>query len=163
MGAQGAGKGTQAERLAPALNLYHLSTGEAFRTAISAETELGVLAKGYIDRGDLVPDDITLAIVAARLDEISSDAGPDGKSGALFDGFPRTVPQAEALSALLERIGAPLDAVVQIDVPRELLVKRATGRRTDLRTGQIYHLEYNPPPPGAQLEHLSRFKPFVLT
>jgi adenylate kinase len=97
--------------------------------------------------GGLVPDSVVIGLVEERLSQ------PDSKNGFLLDGFPRTMAQAEALDALLAKLGTPLSAVVQIDVPREALVTRATGRRTDLRTGQIYHLKYNPPPPDAQLEH----------
>jgi adenylate kinase len=94
-----------------------------------------------------VPDSVVIGLVGERLAE------PDARKGFILDGFPRTVPQAEALDALLESRGTPLDAVVQIDVPRALLVERATLRRTDTRTGQIYHLKYSPPPPDAVLEH----------
>ena len=145
MGAQGAGKGTQAERLAPVLNLLHLSTGEAFRTAIGAQTELGVLAKGYLDRGDLVPDDVTLGIVAAKLEEIASQTGPDRKSGALFDGFPRTASQAEGLTQELADRGESLIAVVEIAVPRDDLIERLSGRRVCPTCGATYHITFNPP------------------
>jgi adenylate kinase len=145
MGAQGAGKGTQAERLAPALNLYHLSTGDAFRAAIAAETELGTLAKGYLDRGDLVPDDVTIGIVAARLDAIASDPSPDRKDGALFDGFPRTASQAEGLDHELQRRGESILVVVEIKVPETALVQRLSGRRVCPKCGAVYHREFNPP------------------
>ncbi len=145
MGAQGAGKGTQAERLAPALNLYHLSTGDAFRAAIAAETELGKLAKGYLDRGDLVPDEVTIGIVASRLEEIASDPSPDRKSGALFDGFPRTASQAEGLDRELKRRGESILAVVEIDVPIEALIERLSGRRVCPKCGAVYHVTFNPP------------------
>jgi adenylate kinase len=145
MGAQGAGKGTQAERLAPALNLYHLSTGEAFRAAISAGTELGNLAKGFLDRGDLVPDDVTVGIVASRLEEISADPSPDRKFGALFDGFPRTASQAEGLDLELERRDESILAVIEIDVPLGVLVERLSGRRVCPVCGAVYHLTFNPP------------------
>lgn len=145
MGAQGAGKGTQAERLAPALNLYHLSTGDAFRAAISAKTELGVLAKGYIDRGDLVPDDVTLGIVAARLEQIAADRSPDRKSGALFDGFPRTQSQAEGLTRQLEQRGESLAVVIEIAVPHDELIERLSGRRVCPTCGSVYHVAFNPP------------------
>ncbi len=131
MGAQGAGKGTQAERLAPALNLLHFSTGEAFRAAISGQTELGVVAKGYLDRGDLVPDDITVGIVAAKLAQIADDGSAGRPTGALFDGFPRTRTQAEGLSLELERRGESIAAVIEIAVPREDLI-RAVVRSTGL-------------------------------
>jgi adenylate kinase len=145
MGAQGAGKGTQAERLAPALNLYHLSTGDAFRAAISARTDLGVLAKGYLDRGDLVPDDVTLGIVSARLDLIANDDGPNRKVGALFDGFPRTQSQAEGLTRELAQRGESLVAVIEISVPREDLIERLSGRRVCPTCGAVYHIVFNPP------------------
>jgi len=145
MGAQGAGKGTQAERLAPALTLYHLSTGEAFRSAISAQTELGVLAKGYLDRGDLVPDDVTLGIVADKLEEIASGDGPNRKSGALFDGFPRTLSQAEGLTDQLEHRGERIAAVIEIAVPRDDLIERLSGRRICPTCGTVYHVTFNPP------------------
>jgi len=145
MGAQGAGKGTQAERLAPALNLYHLSTGEAFRSAISAQTELGVLAKGYLDRGDLVPDDVTLGIVADKLEEIASGAGPGRKDGALFDGFPRTLSQAEGLTDQLEKRSEHIVAVIEIEVPRDELIERLSGRRICPTSGTVYHIKFNPP------------------
>ena len=145
MGAQGAGKGTQAERLAPALNLYHLSTGEAFRSAISAQTELGVLAKGFLDRGDLVPDDVTLGIVADKLEEIASGVGPDRKDGALFDGFPRTLSQAEGLTDQLEQRGEHIAVVIEIAVPRDDLIERLSGRRICPTCGTVYHVTFNPP------------------
>ena len=145
MGAQGAGKGTQAERLAPALNLHHLSTGEAFRAAIGAETELGTLAKGYLDRGDLVPDELTVGIVASKLDEIASASTSDRVSGALFDGFPRTTSQAEGLDRELDRRGESILAVVEIDVPLVDLVERLSGRRVCPVCGAVYHLTFNPP------------------
>ena len=145
MGAQGAGKGTQAERLAPSLNLYHLSTGEAFRSAISAQTELGVLAKGYLDRGDLVPDDVTLGIVADKLEEIASGAGPGRKDGALFDGFPRTLSQAEGLTDQLEKRSEHIVAVIEIEVPRDELIERLSGRRICPTSGTVYHIKFNPP------------------
>jgi adenylate kinase len=145
MGAQGAGKGTQAERLAPALNLYHLSTGEAFRAAIGAGTELGNLARDYLDRGDLVPDDVTVSIVAAKLQEISSDSSPERKGGALFDGFPRTAAQAEGLDRELDRRGESILTVVEIDVPVDDLVERLSGRRVCPVCGAVYHIVFNPP------------------
>ena len=145
MGAQGAGKGTQAERLAPALNLVHFSTGEAFRAAISGETKLGILAKGYLDRGDLVPDDVTIGIVAAKLAQIAEGTSPDRPTGALFDGFPRTRTQAEGLSQELARRGEEIAAVIEISVPREDLISRFSGRRVCPRCGTAYHIEFNPP------------------
>lgn len=117
------------------------------RAARAQGTELGKKAEEYMTAGKLVPDEVVIGLVAERLEQ------PDANQGFILDGFPRTVPQAEALGALLAQRNTPLDAVVQIDVPKDLLVERATQRRTDKRTGQIYHLKYNPPPPGAELEH----------
>lgn len=142
MGAQGAGKGTQAVRLAPLLNLVHVSTGDLFRSAIAGGTELGRLAKGYLDRGELVPDDVTLGIVEARLQEIAA-AGV--ARGALFDGFPRTRAQAEGLDEMLARRGEQIAAVVEIRVPLEVLVKRLAGRRVCPKCGATYHVELDPP------------------
>ena len=144
MGAQGAGKGTQAERIAPKLGLVHFSTGEAFRTAISNKTELGIVAKGYLDRGELVPDDVTIGIVAAKLALIREELPTTGVTGALFDGFPRTKSQAEGLDHLLESSGESIAAVIEIDVPREELVERLAGRRV-CPNGHVYHVAFNPP------------------
>src|SRR3954470_22319944 len=129
MGAPGAGKGTQAERLAPQLGLVHFSTGEAFRTAIANETELGLVAKAYLDRGDLVPDEVTIGIVAVKLGLIHEEAAITGLGGALFDGFPRTRSQAEGLDRLMAVTNESIAAVIEIDVPRDELVVRLAGRR----------------------------------
>jgi adenylate kinase len=145
MGPQGAGKGTQAERLAPALDLYHLSTGEAFRAAIKAGTEVGKLAKGYLDRGELVPDEITVAVVAAKLGQLAESRPHGGLSGALFDGFPRTRAQAEGLDAALAELGERVGAVLEIEVPRALLIERLQGRWTCPVCGAVYHERFNPP------------------
>jgi len=123
------------------------STGDMLRAARAAGTPLGVAADRFMSAGKLVPDEVVIGLVDERLD------CEDARLGFILDGFPRTVPQAEALSGLLARRNQGLEAVVQIDVPRDLLVERATLRRTDKRTGQIYHLKYNPPPPDAVLEH----------
>jgi adenylate kinase len=117
------------------------------RAAKAAGTELGKQAALVMSAGKLVPDEVVIGLVDERLEQ------PDAAAGFILDGFPRTVPQAVALGALLERRKTPLTAVVQIDVPHELLMERATLRRTDKRTGQIYHLKYSPPPPDAELEH----------
>jgi adenylate kinase len=117
------------------------------RAAKQAGTSLGLEAASFMSQGKLVPDSVVIGLVNERLD------APDTKQGFLLDGFPRTVPQAEALADLLTRRGLTLDGIVQIEVPSELLHERAVLRRTDKRTGQIYHLKYNPPPPGAELEH----------
>jgi adenylate kinase len=117
------------------------------RAARQAGTSLGQKAAEFMNAGKLVPDEVVIGLVGERLKEA------DAQKGFILDGFPRTVPQAEALGKLLVEAGSPLDAVVQIDVPRDLLVERATLRRTDRRTGHIYHLKYNPPPPDADLDH----------
>jgi len=117
------------------------------RAARKAGTTLGKEAESFMTAGKLVPDEVVIGLVAERLNE------DDAQDGFILDGFPRTVPQAEALSKLLEARQTPLDAVLQIDVSRDLLLERATLRRTDKRTGQIYHLKYNPPPADADLEH----------
>jgi adenylate kinase len=149
VGPPASGKGTQANVLTEQLGVPKISTGDMLRAARAAGTKLGREAEEYMNAGKLVPDEVVIGLVDERLNEA------DAASGFILDGFPRTVPQADALAGLLERRGSALDAVVQIDVPRELLVERATLRRTDKRTGQIYHLKYNPPPPGADLEHRS--------
>ena len=147
LGAPASGKGTQAAVLTDKFGVPKISTGDMLRAAIKEGTPLGQEASGYMNAGKLVPDSVVIGLVEERLK--LADAQP----GFILDGFPRTVPQAEALEALLKRLGTPLDAVIQIDVPRELLMERATLRRTDKRTGQIYHLKYSPPPPDAELEH----------
>ena len=147
LGPPASGKGTQADVLAQRHGVPKISTGDMLRAALKAGTPLGKEAATFMDAGKLVPDSVVIGIVDERLKE------PDAQKGFILDGFPRTVPQAEALNDLLERRGTPLEAAVQIDVPRALLLERATLRRTDRRTGQIYHLKYNPPPPDAELEH----------
>jgi adenylate kinase len=147
LGAPASGKGTQADKLGARFGVPKISTGDMLRAALKAGTPLGKEAEKFMSSGGLVPDSVVIGLVEERLGQ------PDTKAGFILDGFPRTVPQAEALSALLERLATPLDGVVQIDVPRELLMERATLRRTDKRSGQIYHLKYNPPPPDAELEH----------
>ena len=147
LGAPASGKGTQADKLGARFGVPKISTGDMLRAALKAGTPLGKEAEKFMSSGGLVPDSVVIGLVEERL------AQPDAKAGFILDGFPRTVPQAEALSALLERLATPLDGVVQIDVTRELLMERATLRRTDKRSGQIYHLKYNPPPPDAELEH----------
>jgi adenylate kinase len=124
-----------------------VSTGDMLRAARSQGTPLGREAEKYMQAGKLVPDEVVIGLVRERV------ALPDAQSGFLLDGFPRTVPQADALDGLLREQNSPIEHAVQIDVPRELLLERATLRRTDKRTGQIYHLKYSPPPPDAELEH----------
>ena len=147
LGAPASGKGTQAAVLCQRFGVPKISTGDMLRAAMKAGTPLGKQAEGIMKAGKLVSDDIVIGLVEERIAE------PDAAAGFILDGFPRTVPQAEALADLLAKKSTPLDAVVQIDVARELLFERATLRRTDKQTGQIYHLKYNPPPPGAELEH----------
>jgi adenylate kinase len=142
MGAQGAGKGTQAERLAPRLQLTHLSTGDLFRAEIKSGSELGTRLKAILDRGELVPDQLTLDIVDGRLAAIS-DSGKT--SGAMFDGFPRTPAQAEGLDYILAKRDEAIAAVVEISVPREHLVERLSGRRVCPVCGTVYHIVFNPP------------------
>ena len=147
LGPPGSGKGTQAAELVKRLTAPKISTGDMLRAALAAGTPLGKEAKGFMDAGKLVPDSVVIGLVEERLKE------PDAKAGFILDGFPRTTAQADALQALLARIDQPLQKVVQLDVPSALIVERTTLRRTDKRTGQIYHLKYSPPPPSAELEH----------
>lgn len=139
MGPPGAGKGTQAIMLAGKLSVPHISTGDIFRDAIKNGTELGKKAKSYMEAGDLVPDDITVLIVRERL------SNPDCKKGFILDGFPRTVPQAESLEEILGEMEMPLDAVVEIRVDSEELIKRLENRRSCPECGKIYHLIFKPP------------------
>jgi adenylate kinase len=147
LGPPASGKGTQGDRLVARLGVPKISTGDMLRAARKAGTPLGQEAEKFMLAGKLVPDEVVIGLVDERLGE------PDAADGFILDGFPRTVPQAEALGGLLARRSAPLQRVIQIDVPRDLLLERATLRRIDRTTGQIYHLKYNPPPPDADLEH----------
>ena len=153
VGPPGAGKGTQARVLCALWGVPQISTGDMLREAKRAGTPLGLKAAEYMSQGALVPDHVVIGLVDERLKL------PDAANGFLLDGFPRTVPQAEALSQLLAGKSLDLDAVIQIDVPREHLVERAVLRRTDKLTGHIYHLKYNPPPLGADLEHRADDQP----
>jgi len=146
MGPQGSGKGTQAGRLAPRLGLVPVATGELFRSAIAAETDLGRRIKAIYDRGELIPDDLTVGLVEEKLDDVrrERDLG-EGVRGALFDGFPRTRAQAEALDDVLSRQGEAVSSVVKIDVPLETLVARLAGRRVCQNCGAVYHVEFYPP------------------
>ena len=146
-GPPGAGKGTQAKRLAQQYDLDHLSTGDLFRAAIRDRTALGQQVQAILKRGELVPDDVTNGIVAERLTAL--DHG-----GFILDGFPRTVAQAEWLIAHLAEADMPLDAVVSLQVPEDDLVQRLSRRRTDSETGAIYHLDFNPPPDDVPAERL---------
>lgn len=134
MGPPGAGKGTLAKQLKEALNLVHISTGDMFREAIKAQTELGVLAASYINKGDLVPDDVTIGLVKERLSQ------KDCEAGFLLDGFPRTLPQAEALDEIAKSISRPIEAVINLDCDNEELVRRISGRRVCKNCGAPYHI-----------------------
>lgn len=134
MGPPGAGKGTLAKQLKEAFHLVHISTGDMFRDAIKAQTELGNLAASYINRGDLVPDDVTIGLVKERLSQKDCDAG------FLLDGFPRTLPQAEALSKISQEISRPIEVVVNLDCDNEELVRRISGRRVCKNCGAPYHV-----------------------
>lgn len=135
MGPPGAGKGTLAKQLMSAYNLVHISTGDMFREAIKAGTELGKLAKSIIDQGNLVPDEVTIALVKERL------AKDDCANGFLLDGFPRTLVQAEALSLLSKEINRPIDVVINLDCDNEELVRRISGRRVCKTCGAPYHVD----------------------
>lgn len=135
MGPPGAGKGTLAKQLMSSYNLVHISTGDMFREAIKAGTELGVLAKSFIDKGDLVPDEVTIGIVRERL------AKEDCENGFLLDGFPRTLPQAEALSVMSKEINRPIEVVVNLDCDNAELIRRISGRRVCKSCGAPFHIE----------------------
>ena len=139
MGLPGAGKGTQAEKISEKYGVPHISTGDMFRLAIKEGTELGKKAKRYLDEGALVPDEVTNGIVEERL---SKD---DCNKGFLLDGFPRTIPQAEALQQITEKLNKKLDYVIHVDVPEEKLLERLTGRRVCPTCGATYHVVNNPP------------------
>lgn len=139
LGAPGAGKGTQAARLAEAYGIPHISTGDIFRANIKGGTELGKKAKSYMDKGQLVPDELVCDLVADRIKQ------DDCRDGFILDGFPRTVPQAEALEAALKDMNLTLDAAVDVDVPDENIIRRMGGRRACLKCGATYHIVYNKP------------------
>ncbi|MFF8230671.1 adenylate kinase [Streptomyces caelestis] len=140
VGPPGAGKGTQAAFLAQNLSIPHISTGDLFRANISWQTELGKLAKSYIDAGNLVPDEVTIAMAKDRMEQ------PDAENGFLLDGFPRNVSQAEALDELLETESMQLDAVLDLEVPEDEVVKRIAGRRVCRNeSAHVFHVTYKPP------------------
>jgi adenylate kinase len=142
MGPPGAGKGTQAVSISRHYGVPHISTGDMFRAAMASGREVGARARAYIEQGKLVPDDVTMGIVRERLAE------PDASRGFVFDGFPRTIPQAMELDSILSESGQRLDAVVLIDVPEEELVTRAAGRRVCAACNSVWHMKYNSPPAG---------------
>jgi adenylate kinase len=138
LGPPGAGKGTQAEHIARHYEIPEISTGEIFRANVAERTSLGEIAKSYMDEGDLVPDDVTIAMVRDRLGR------DDTKSGFLLDGFPRTVPQAEALSRMLDEFAVHLDAVLKLQVDDDEVVHRLSGRRICRSCGRTFHIEFDP-------------------
>lgn len=139
LGPPGAGKGTQAEVLEEQTGLVHISSGDIFRENLKAQTELGKLAQGFMNRGELVPDDVTIAMIRERLSR------PDCAAGAILDGFPRTPAQAEALDAMLAELGSKISSVPFISVPETVLIERLSGRWTCRAAGHVYHSQYNPP------------------
>lgn len=139
VGPPGAGKGTQAERLVEDFELPYYATGDILRAAVKEGTELGRRAQEFMDRGDLVPDDVICGVIMERID--SSEA----LDGFLLDGFPRTIPQAEELERSLEALGRRLTAVLAIDVPDEQVVRRLSGRRVCEKNGHLYHVDFDPP------------------
>ncbi|MEU3525463.1 adenylate kinase [Streptomyces sp. NPDC038707] len=140
VGPPGAGKGTQAVRLAEKLGIPHISTGDLFRANISRQTELGKLAKSYMDAGNLVPDEVTIAMAKDRMEQ------PDAEKGFLLDGFPRNVSQAEALDQLLRDEHMTLDAVLDLEVPEDEVVKRIAGRRVCRKdSSHVFHVDYSKP------------------
>ena len=139
LGAPGAGKGTQAKQIADKYTIPHISTGDIFRANIKNGTELGKKAKAYMDQGALVPDELTCDLV---MDRIAQD---DCKNGFVLDGFPRTIPQAEALTAALNKIGQSMDYAIDVDVPDENIVNRMSGRRACLKCGATYHVVHAAP------------------
>ena len=139
LGPPGAGKGTQAQRIVERYHIPQISTGDILRAAVKDGTPLGTKAKGFMDRGQLVPDEIIIGTIAERLK--TKDCDP----GFILDGFPRTIPQAEALQSILTKIGKRIDHVINIEVPSEELVRRLTGRRTCKNCGAMFHLLFQPP------------------
>ena len=138
LGAPGAGKGTQAKKIAAKYGIPHISTGDIFRANIKEGTELGKKAKTYMDQGLLVPDELVVDLVVDRL------AQDDAKNGYVLDGFPRTIPQAEALTEALDKIGEKLDYAIDVEVPDDNIINRMSGRRACVACGGTYHIKFNP-------------------
>lgn len=138
LGAPGAGKGTQAKKIAEKYSIPHISTGDIFRANIKEGTELGKKAKEYMDKGALVPDELVCDLVVDRISQ------EDAKNGYVLDGFPRTIPQAEALDAALTKIGEKVDYAIDVDVPDDNIINRMSGRRACVACGGTYHIEFNP-------------------
>jgi adenylate kinase len=153
LGPPGAGKGTQAQRLVEEKGFIHLSTGDMLREAVKKGTPLGLKAKEYMDRGELVPDDLIVELIKENLPK---------ERNVILDGFPRTVAQAEALDKMLAELGKKVDAVILFDVPDEVVIERLSGRRIDPKTGKVYHIKYNPPPPGVEVIQREDDKPEVI-
>lgn len=139
LGAPGAGKGTQAKKIAEKYGIPHISTGDIFRANIKGGTELGMKAKSYMDQGQLVPDEVTIGMLLDRISEA------DCVNGYVLDGFPRTIPQAESLTVALNQRGEKIDYAINVDVPDENIVTRMSGRRACLACGATYHIVYNAP------------------
>ena len=139
LGAPGAGKGTQAKRIAESYGVPHISTGDIFRANIKNNTELGKKAKVYMDKGELVPDELVVDLIMDRFSE------PDCSNGYVLDGYPRTIPQAEALDNALKEKGEALDYAINVDVPDSEIISRMSGRRACLECGATYHIVFNPP------------------
>ncbi len=139
LGPPGAGTGTQAERLTEDFNLPYFATGNILRAAVEEGTELGRKAKEFMDAGELVPDDVIIGVILERVQ------GDDARDGFLLDGFPRTIPQAEALDRALSELDRSLTAVLLVDVPDEEVIRRLSGRRVSVKTGRVYHVEFDPP------------------
>jgi len=153
LGPPGAGKGTQAKRLAREKGFVHISTGDLLREAVSKGTPLGRKAKEYMEKGELVPD----KLIVEMIKEVFPEHG-----NVIFDGFPRTVAQAEALDEMLKEKGLKVDFVILFDLPDEVIVERLSGRRVDPKTGEVYHIKYNPPPPGVDVIQREDDKPEVV-
>ena len=144
LGPPGAGKGTQAQFLNKDYGFIQISTGDILREAVKKGTELGKLAKKYMDEGKLVPDDVIVGIIKEKLEEL-------GDTNIILDGFPRTIPQAQALDKMLQEKGKEVDAAILFDITDEEVIKRLSGRRVDPKTGKVYHIEFNPPPEGVEV------------
>ncbi|GAB6071848.1 adenylate kinase [Venenivibrio stagnispumantis] len=144
LGPPGAGKGTQSQFLKDRDNFIQISTGDILREAVKNGTELGKKAKSYMDTGQLVPDEIIIGIIEEKLKELSD-------KNIIFDGFPRTLNQAESLDKLLNQIGKKIDAVILFEIPDEEVIRRLSGRRIDPKTGTVYHIEFSPPPKDVEV------------
>ena len=139
LGAPGAGKGTQAKKIADQYQIPHISTGDIFRANIKESTELGMKAKGFMDRGELVPDEITIGMLLDRIHQ------PDCREGYVLDGFPRTIPQAQSLTQALKNLGEKIDRAIDVDVPDDVIIERMGGRRACTGCGATYHIVYSAP------------------